>query len=428
MRDLSGGDALPTGWPAHAFGPLITLLAMAMFLHTVDRGNLATAGPLIRDEFRLSNTTFGLLLSAVFWTYVPGQLLAGWLIQKTDAWRTLALGISLWAVATLMTGFAQGFDTLLVLRLLLGLGECATFPAISKILAAHVPSGKLGWANGVISAALHLGNGAGVLFGGLMISLMGWRPLFIATGLLSVTWLVAWQGMARTALTQGTPPELIAEPSYRALLGKRELLGAAAGQFAMNYPYFLLISWLPVYLVKAHGYSIAAMAILVGVVYLISTLASLVAGYVSDRWMASGASANRVRKSMILTSGIISIGCMVACAYGNSLIIIAALLLYPLANGLAGVNIFAIGQTLAGPSAAGKWVSVQNCLGSTAGIVAPIITGVIVDSTGRFELALIVAAVIVLIGMYCWGVVIKNVMQIHWEDKNNEQVADNRLL
>jgi len=421
LRITVAMDAPLRSWrPALKVGSLIAMLAMAIFLHAVDRGNLATAGPLIRDELKLSNTGFGILLSAFFWTYVPGQMVAGWLIQTINAWRTLALGVLLWSAATLLTSFAQGFGMLLFLRLLLGLGESASFPASSKILAAHVPLQRLGSANGMISAGLHLGNGIGVLFGGLLMAQLGWRALFVVTGLLSAIWLMPWLGMTRSRSTQGPAPHATREPPYLTLLRKRELWGAAIGQFALNYPYFLLVSWLPIYLVKAHGYSIASMAVLVGAVYALSTLCSLLAGYCSDRWMEAGASANRVRKSMILASGVISLGCMLAGAYGSLRITIIALLIYPLANGLAAVSIFAIGQTLAGPSAAGKWIAVQNSLGSMAGIVAPIITGVIIDSTGGFEPAFLVAGFIILIGLYCWSVVIHNVTPVIWELPNDD--------
>ena len=415
MRDASQSGSLPSRRPALNAGPLIGMLALAIFFHAVDRGNLATASPLIRSELKLSNTALGLLLSAFFWTFMPGQLVAGWLIRKINAWRTLALGVLLWSAATLMTGFAHGFGMLLFLRLLLGLGECATFPSSSKILAGFVPPERLGSANGIVSAGLHLGNGAGILFGGLLMARMGWRPLFILTGLLSAIWLVPWLGMIRLVSADKMASHAIREPDYRTLLRRRELWAASAGQFAMNYPYFLLVSWLPIYLVKIHGYTIAAMATLVGAVYLLSTLCSLFAGYCSDRWMRAGASANCVHKSMVLASGVISIGCMLGCTYGNPKIAIAALLIYPLANGLAGVSIFAIGQTLAGPSAAGNWIAVQNSVSSTAGIIAPIATGVIIDTTGRFELAFLVAAVIVVIGLYCWGVVIHSVEPVRWE-------------
>ena len=87
---------------------LVLLLGVAIFINYVDRGNLATAGPLIKTEMGLTNTQFGLLVSAFFWTYAPSQLLAGWLAQRYCSYRVLAAGLALWAVATMMVGLVHG--------------------------------------------------------------------------------------------------------------------------------------------------------------------------------------------------------------------------------------------------------------------------------------------------------------------------------
>jgi MFS family permease len=132
---------------------VVALLALAIFINYVDRGNLATAAPLIKSELKLSNTLIGILVSAFFWVYVPGQLLAAWLVSKINAYRALTVGLAIWSAATVLMGLAQGFVTLLALRRLLGLGESAGFPASSKLLAQHLPERRLGSANALIAAA-----------------------------------------------------------------------------------------------------------------------------------------------------------------------------------------------------------------------------------------------------------------------------------
>ena len=117
---------------------IVPLLGLAIFINYVDRGNLATAAPLMKDELGLSATQFGVLVSAFFWTYMPAQLLAGWMAERANAYRTLAIGLALWALATFLTGFSSGFAMILSLRLLLGLGESVIFPCSSKLIAQHV--------------------------------------------------------------------------------------------------------------------------------------------------------------------------------------------------------------------------------------------------------------------------------------------------
>src|ERR1700723_4254486 len=116
--------------PAVRFtGVVVALLATAIFINYIDRGNLATAAPLIQRELKLNNTEIGLLISAFFWIYVPGQLVAAWLVTRINAYRTLAIGLALWSAATILTGLTTGFAALLALLLLLGLCESAGFPA-----------------------------------------------------------------------------------------------------------------------------------------------------------------------------------------------------------------------------------------------------------------------------------------------------------
>ena len=118
-----------------AFGPLIVpLLALAIFINYVDRGNLATAAPLMMGELGLDATQIGILISAFFWAYTPGLVLAGWLADRFNAYMTLAVGLAIWSLATLLTGLAGSIAVLLALRVLLGVGEAAAFPCSSTII------------------------------------------------------------------------------------------------------------------------------------------------------------------------------------------------------------------------------------------------------------------------------------------------------
>src|SRR5258708_40070818 len=125
-------DAPATQLRVSAIGPtVVPLLAVAIFINYVDRGNLATAAPLIKDQLNLSSTQIGLLLSAFFWSYVPAQILAGWLAEHINPYRILAIGLALWSIATAASGLTSGFYALIALRGLLGLGERAALPCSS---------------------------------------------------------------------------------------------------------------------------------------------------------------------------------------------------------------------------------------------------------------------------------------------------------
>lgn len=401
--------------PATLGSGVVALLALAVFINYVDRGNLATAAPLMKGELRLSNTEIGWLLSAFFWTYTPGQIFAGLLAERINAYRTLALGLAIWSLATAAIGVATGFFMLMALRLLLGLGESAAFPCSSKLLAQHLPTHRLGMANGLIAVGLALGPAFGTLVGGLLMASAGWRIVFLVFGLASALWLVPWLAITRDASSNADVPEDAAAPSFLAILKQRAAWGASLGHFSSNFAIYFFMSWLPLYLVKARGFSVSGMAELGSVIYVIYAASAHMTGWISDRWMAAGASDNLVRKTFIVASHLGIAACLLVCGLGGPVVSVASLLVVGVFFGFATPNIFAIAQTLAGARAAGKWVAVQNCVGNLAGITAPVITGIIIDRTGTFSSAFILSGAIALVGALGWGVIIVRVAPVRWE-------------
>lgn len=404
--------AEPTGVPVR----IVALLAIAVFINYVDRGNLATAGPLLKDELHLSNAQFGVLGSAFFLSYAPLQLVAGWLAQRFDVRYVLAAGLVIWAIATSLVALATSFATLLALRLLLGVGESVTYPCNSKLLAQRAPEHQRGRANGVIAGCQALGPTFGTLVGGLVMASFGWRAAFMAFGLISLLWLLPWLlvthgGTALAGAPQGAPLP------YLTLLQQRALWGASLGQFCSTYSFYFVLTWLPLILVKSYGYSVLEMTRIGAAVYALYALSSLLTGWASDRWILAGASANRVRKTL-LVGGLIAIAIlMMVCA---SAVSTAAVLLLAATAALFGTqtpNIFAISQTLGGPRGGGKWMGVQNFVGNLAGVVAPSVTGYVVDRSGGFYWAFVIAAGVTLLGCLAFGVLIPRIAPIAWSQE-----------
>ena len=393
---------------------VVGLLVLVTFINYVDRGNLATAAPLLKDELHLSSTQIGLLLSAFFWSYTPSQILAGWLAEQINAYRTLAIGLALWALTTAAMGLATGFVALFVLRLLLGLGESAAFPCSSKLLAQHLPPHRLGGANGLIGAGLALGPAFGTFTGGLLMAHLGWRPVFLLFGLISLLWLWPWLRATRHASASERDRIRGPQPSMAAILGQRGLWGASLGHFSANYAMYFVISWLPLYLVKARGFTVAEMATLGGLIYLVYAASSTFAGWASDRWIGSGVSVNVARKTIAVACHVVVAASLLVCAFGDRTTSVACLFVAAVAFGFNSPCLFAIGQTLAGPDAAGKWIGVQNCIGNVAGILGPIITGMVVDRTGEFFWAFVITCVVSLVGVVGWAFIIKRVEPVDW--------------
>jgi len=392
----------------------VLLVTLAVFINYIDRGNLATAAPLIQDQLGLTGTQLGLLGSAFYYSYVPLMPAAGWLAEHVGPKRVLAAGIAIWSAATALSGLAGGFLALLLLRLLLGLGESVAFPAATKIIAATVPRDRLGTANGVMSFGYLIGPAVGTAVGGYLMGYIGWRAVFVLFGLASLLWLWPWRHLALPAPSANVDADRPGTPSFAAILSQRALWGAAVGHFAANYTYYFIIAWLPYYLVKARGFSINEMTTTASWAYLLNAAAALTIGALTDRWIRASHNPTSIYKPVMGLAQLGSFGCMAAMVLLPPTGSVVALLAFEIIAGCSYPGLFAIPQTFAGPGATGRWVGVQNACGNVAGMIAPAVTGVLVDRTGRFDAAFVVAAFVSALGVAGWVWVLPRIEPIDW--------------
>lgn len=407
-------------------GRVVLLLAIAVFFNYADRGNLSTVAPALKGELGISNAWLGVLLSSFFWVYAPAQLVAGSFAQRLDVRRVLAIGLGLWSLATLLTGLASGLVSILLLRLMLGAGEAAIFPCTSRILAEAVPEAQRGKANGLITSGMAIGPMAGTFAGGLILAHFGWRWVFVSFGIVSLAWLWPW-------LTTRMPPALPVEPkddhappTYTQIMSQRAAWGAALGHFSTNYSQYLVLTWLPIFLVKGQGFSLTEMATIGAIVYLAQALGSLFSGWISDRLIAHGARING-RRVMILI-GTAGAGLALLGAGLTSGIAAAVMMIFAgFFIGTMTPMVYSIAQTLAGPRAGGRWMGLQNFIANLAGIIAPIVTGWLVDRTGSYLPAFIVAALVALVGLISWGLIIPAIRPVQWKAADDDREAVTHL-
>lgn len=412
---MATAESVQSAAPSRLGLAVAPLLTLALLIQYIDRGNIATAAPLIQRDLNINTAEVGVLISAFYWTYTPSQLLMGWLTHRLNAYRTLALGLALWSLATIGTAFAGGFAAILAFRLLLGVGESAFFPCSSRLLAQHLPSSRLGAANGFIGMGLAIGPAVGTWVGGNLMAVSGWRASFLIFGALSLLWLAPWRQATRHLDRADVEGPKAPSPTYLQILARREAWGAALGHFSANWTFYFVISWLPLYLVKERGFSMSEMAGIAGGLYVLQAIGNIATGWLADQWMRAGASANLARKSFMITSHLIVGVALLGAVYDNTTVVIGCLALASIGFGFGTPALFAIGQTLAGPKAAGKWMGVQNGFGNIAGIVGPMVTGLIVYETHSFAWTFVVSGLISLAGVLCWWVVIPRVAPLDWE-------------
>jgi MFS family permease len=388
-----------------AVSALVFLLGTAVFLNYVDRGAIGIAAPLMKSELGLSEEAYGLAFSAFFWIYAPVQFFAGWLCDRFSVYKLMAVGILLWAGSTLLMGFAGGFASVLVLRIMLGVGESISFPGSSKIIARHVPPESRGMANAALAIGIALGPAAGTLAGGLILGHWGWRAIFLVFGVLTLIWLLPWRGTVQALPTTGHHDRGARVP-LGALLSKWPLWSMAIVHALGNYCFYFLLAWLPLFLTRARGFSISEMTLLATLGYAVQGACALSYGRFSDWWTRSGRSEAACRRGMMIASQALAAAAILALAFAKSALVIGMLLcLAGAASAVLSINVYAIAQMFAGPRASGTWVGVQNSIGNLSGIVGPIVTGIVVQRAG-YDSAFVLTAAIAAIGAawWAWGV------------------------
>ena len=390
------------------------LLGVAIFLNYVDRGALPIAAPVLKSELGLSNEAYGLAVSAFFWVYAPVQMFAGWLCDRFSVYKLLALGILVWAGSTLLMGFAGGFTSLLVLRIMLGIGESLAFPGSSKIIARHVPPERRGVANAALAMGIALGPAVGTLAGGLMVAHWGWRAMFFVFGAVTLLWLLPWYRTVG-AFGTGTHEEKGARVGVAAVVRQWPLWSMSIVHSLGNYCFYFLLAWLPLYLTKSRGFSITEMTFLASLGYAVQGACAFLYGHFSDWWTRSGRSEASVRRGMMIASQTLAALSILGLAYAHTAVEIALLLcLAGAASASLSMNLYAVAQMFAGPRASGTWVGVQNAIGNTSGIFGPIVTGIIVDRAG-YESAFLLTAAVAAFGALWWAVAVPTIRQLDFD-------------
>jgi MFS family permease len=294
---------------------------------------------------------------------------------------------------------------------MLGVGESISFPGSSKIIARHVPAERRGIANASVAAGIALGPAAGTLAGGMILGSLGWRAIFFAFGLVTLIWLVPWRSVVRDIATTGGRDEGSGVPTRR-LMAHWSLWSASIGHALNNYCFYFMLAWIPLFLTKSRGFSIAEMTVLATIGYSVQGISAFACGHFSDWWTRSGRSERVCRRYMIVASQAMPALAILGLAVARDPVEIALLLsLSGAGSALGSTNLYAIAQMFAGPRASGTWVGFQNAVGNFSGIVGPIVTGILVQRAG-YETALYVTAAVAGLGTIWWAFGVPKIEQI----------------
>ncbi len=388
----------------------LAMLVVAGAVNYIDRATLAVANPLIREELGLSLSQMGYLLSAFLWSYAFSQLPTGAMVDKLGPRRLLTVGLSLWSLAQLLGGLVQSFTQFFAARLLLGVGEAPQFPTGARVVRDWFNPRDRGLATGIFNCASTLGTAIALpLLTFLMLS-FGWRATFVIMGvaglLVAAVWFALYRDPKNVALTaeettyrtEGDPPGQRTEVTFREwklLFRFRTTWGMILGYFGCIYLTWIYSAWLPGYLEIERHMSVKATGVAAAIPFACGVVGGVLGGYLADVLVRRGVSPINSRKYPAALALLGTSACTLAAAYVTSNILAVAFISASLfLVYVTSTYAWALSSVAAPTNCTASIGAMQNFGGYLGGALAPTVTGLIVQSTGSFVLALVVGAVI----------------------------------
>lgn len=410
------------------------MLAVGMFVGYLDRVNLSVAAGPLSQSLHLSPSQLGVILSAYLWTYAVLQLPVGSLIDRIGIRWIMRISTILWTLASFLTAFAGGLGTLMLYRLILGIGETPVFPASWKATTVWFPYTERSTSTGLLNAASRLSSFLGLPAMAFVVSLYGWQAAFILTGFLSLLYTVAFWAIYRSPadamragrLTEeehayivdgGAHVELPASGakriSLRYLLRRRKVWGLTLGYGFVAYVTYLLLSWLPVYLQESLGVSVLSSGLYSAIPWGVAALAEFfIAGRLADYLVKRAADPTRTRRGFLVFSGLATsavIGAIVSHSVPVVVVFLSVGMAGLVVNITTGVSIIGL---VAPSGSEGTLGGLVNAAANLIGLASPIVTGFVVQTTGSFIPAFIIAGVFMALGLFCYLVVLGRIEQI----------------
>ncbi|MDR3099249.1 MAG: MFS transporter [Paraburkholderia sp.] len=386
------------------------LLLTLVSINYIDRAALSVAMPMISKEFELTPERQGLILSSFFWTYLFMQMPSGMLADRFKPRIIIAVATLGWGFFQGLAAFCTGWFSLLLTRLGLGIAEGPIYPAGGKLNALWLTANERTRGASLLDSGSALGSGLGAIIVAGLITLLGsWRDAFLVAGVgTMLCGLWAWWyirnaprehpriGEAEIAhIEEALAREDAAEPkvasgvSFLRFFGYRSVWAMCLSHTCTNLIFFGLMTWLPTYLYKVHGFDIKALGGATFIIFFFGFVGEVLAGQIADRWRMSGAGANRVYRTMMVIGASCVALSMWAVAYVKSPFAVVSLLCAALffLRWCGGCN-WATPSMLATRARAGALTGIMNFVGNIAGIFVPIFIGFIVQTTGSYFLAL----------------------------------------
>jgi sugar phosphate permease len=405
-----------TARPTRVRHAVLWLTVLVYMITYMDRVVISVTGPLIQEEYGLSNRAWGWVLGIFQIGYALFQIPGGWLGDKFGPRRVLSGVVVWWSAFTALTTAMWSAPSLIVCRFLFGCGEAGAFPNATRSLSRWMLPSERGFAQGVTHAGARLGAAiTPVLVVWLMIH-FGWRAPFLIFAVLGLVWAAGWywwyrdspadhQGVneaERAMIADALAPQAAARAAtgkvpWRAILSSPQLWLLSAMYFCYAYSINIFLTWFPKYLNEVRDLDLAAMGLFASLPLMAGVVGDVAGGWVSDRLLHRSGQVTMARRvvavaGFALAAVAIPIAVLSPTALGSVGWFALAVFGLELTVGVSWALTLDIGGVYAGSVSA-----VMNTFGNIGGALAAVITGYILHWSG-WPVAMYVLAVLSAIG------------------------------
>lgn len=399
---------------------IIGLFQLCYMVLYMDRSNMSIAGPSMMKHFNWSATDFGLVSTSFFIGYACTMIIGGWLADRFGGGKVLIFGALWWSVFVFMTPFGASLGSMVVIRILMGMGEGVALPAISSMVAKWMPKKETGLAQGFCLVGVPLGITLTMPIAVWIIQGWGWEMVFWTFAFIAPLWVLVWlkfgkdkpenyPSISKEELDyirsdQGAPQNTAQEHielTPKDIFSTPSVWTGAVSFFCTNYLFYLFMTWLPTYFMKGRGLQLHQSALYTMMPYIVAIFTYPIGGYLADK--ASAKFGQNFGRKIIPIIGMVAAGVLLI--FGSQADkAITAVILISASNGLLCLTMggyYSMPMVFSQKNA-GKITGLWATFATIGGITSPLLTGVVVDSYGYMYALYLGAAISIMGSIILW--------------------------